>query len=270
MYEKHRKDVKMDRILSVLVIEDEELTSREVVDCIEKDEGLKLAAATNNSHEALELVRMHLPNVIILDLELHYGGGNGILFLHELHKMELELPPYILVTTHNMSDVTLEQVRKLGADFILTKYETGYSAQYVIDNINLMRHGIRQKNISKGLEIPISPAEKDRKLITRIQREMDLIGIKPNAVGYKYLVDAIFLTYKGERGNISKMLAPKYRKTDKSIERAMQNAIKQAWVTNDVEELLKHYTARVSIDRGAPTLTEFICHYATKIDRDVD
>lgn len=259
--------MEMDRILSVLIIEDEEIASAELIECIEKDEGLKLANATNNSFEALELVRMHLPNVIILDLELHRGGGNGILFLHELHKMELELPPYILVTTHNMSDVTLEQVRSLGADFTLAKYETNYSAQYVIDNINLMRHAIRQKNTSKGLEMPVSPAETDRKLLTRIQREMDLIGIKPSSVGYKYLVDSIFLTYKGETGNIAKVLAPKYKKTDKSIERAMQNAIKQAWTTNDIDELLTHYTARIRSDRGVPTLMEFICYYAMKIER---
>ena len=258
----------MDRILSVLLVEDEENICRELTECIAKDDGLKLASVTNNSHEALELVRMHLPNVIILDLELNYGGGNGIHFLHELHKMQLDLPPYILVTTHNMSDVTLEQARKLGADFTLTKYEANYSAQYVVDNINLMRYAIRQKNISKGLEIPISPAETDRKIMTRIQRELDLVGINPSAVGYKYLVDAIFLTYKGESRNIAKVLAPKYRKTDKSIERAMQNAIKHAWTTNDVEELLKHYTARVNIDRGCPTLMEFIFHYAMKIERE--
>lgn len=260
----------MDRILSVLIVEDEEITCEELKECIGKDEGLKLAAATNNSYEALELVRMHLPNVIILDLELHHGGGNGILFLHELRKIDLELPPYILITTHNMSDVTLEQVRKLGADFTLSKYERNYSAQYVIDNINLMRHAIRQKNISKGLEIPLSPADSDRKIMTYIQRKMDLIGINPSAVGYKYLVDAIFLTYKGETGNIAKVLASKYRKTDKSIERAMQNAIKQAWTTNDIEELLEHYTARIRSDRGVPTLMEFISHYVTKIDQEME
>ena len=260
----------MDRILSVLIVEDEESTCEELKACIEKDEGLKLAAATNNSYEALELVRMHLPNVIILDLELHYGGGNGILFLHELRKIDLTLPPYILITTHNMSDVTLEQVRTLGADFTLTKYETNYSAQYVIDNINLMRHAIRQKNTSKGLEMPLSPADSDRKIMTHIQRKMDLIGISPRAVGYKYLVDAIFLTYKGETGNIAKILAPKYRKTDKSIERAMQNAIKQAWTTNDIEELLEHYTAHIRSDRGVPTLMEFISHCVMKIKQEME
>lgn len=255
----------MDRTLSVLLVEDEEQICNEIKQCIASDEGLKLVEITNNSHKAIELVNMHLPNVIILDLELHYGGGNGILFLHELNQLDLKVPPYILVTTHNMSDVTLEQVRTLGADFILTKYETGYNAQYVIDHINLMRHAIRKKNSSNGLEILISPADTERKLVTRIQRELDLIGINPKAVGYKYLIDAILLTINGETANVSRALAPKYGKTEKSIERAMQNAIKQAWVTNDIDDLLKYYTAKVRIDRGSPTLMEFVWYYARKV-----
>lgn len=259
----------MDRTLSILLIEDDEAACTELKHCIDSHENLKLAAITNNSHEALELVRIHLPNVIILDLELHYGGGNGLLFLHALKNISLAQPPFILVTTHNMSMVTLEQVRQLGADFTLTKYETGYSAEYVIDNINLMRPAILRKNASNGLETTISPAEKDQKLIQRIQRELDLVGINPRAVGYKYLVDSIKLIMDGETSNVSRVLAPKYNKTEKSIERAMQNAIKQAWVTSDVDDLLKYYTAKVRVDRGAPTLMEFICHYATKIKSDL-
>ena len=259
----------MDRTLSVLLIEDEEATCEEISQCIATDEGLKLVAITNNSHTAIELVEMHLPNVIILDLELHHGGGNGILFLHQLKQLNLKLPPYILVTTHNMSDVTLEQVRSLGADFTLTKYEAGYNAQYVIDHINLMRPAIHKKNSSNGLESLISPAETERKLTVRIQRELDLIGINPKAVGYKYLTDAILLTINGETANVSRALAPKYGKTEKSIERAMQNAIKQAWVTNDIEDLLKYYTAKVRIDRGSPTLMEFVWYYARKVEMEV-
>ena len=50
----------------------------------------------------------------------------------------------------------------------------------------------------------------------------------------------------------------------------MQNAIKQAWTTNDVEDLLQFYTARIRPDRGAPTLMEFVCYYANKIKNDID
>lgn len=259
----------MERTLSILLIEDDEATCEELKQCIDKEDTLKLAAITNNSHEALELVRIHLPNVIILDLELHYGGGNGLLFLNKLKNISLKQPPYILVTTHNMSEVTLEQVRQLGADFTLTKYEQGYCAQYVIDSIHLMRPAILRKNASYGQETTITPAEKDQKLIQRIQRELDLVGINPRAVGYKYLVDSIKLIIDGETSNISRVLAPKYNKTEKSIERAMQNAIKQAWVTSDVDDLLTYYTAKIRVDRGSPTLMEFVCYYATKIKSDL-
>lgn len=260
----------MEKTLSVLLIEDDEQTCNEIKQCIDKYEDLKLVAITNNSHEALELVRIHLPNLIILDIELHFGSGNGMMFLNELKQLNLDYPPFILVTTHNMSDVTLEQVRELGADFTLAKYEQGYSAQYVIDNIQLMRPAILRKNATSPNERLLSPAETEQKLIKRIQRELDLVGINPKAVGYKYLVDSILLVINGEDTNISRVLAPKYGKTDKSIERAMQNAIKQAWVTSDVDDLLKYYTAKIRIDRGSPTLMEFICYYATKLKSDME
>ena len=69
------------------------------------------------------------PDAIILDLELHEGGGNGLFFLSKLHDLGLEKLPYILITTQNTSNVTLEAARQLGADFIITKYERDYSAQ---------------------------------------------------------------------------------------------------------------------------------------------
>ena len=73
---------------------------------------------TNNSFDAIEMVKNYLPDAVILDLELHLGGGNGLLFLNELKKLTLTRRPYILVTTNNSSNITLEQARSLGANFI--------------------------------------------------------------------------------------------------------------------------------------------------------
>ena len=164
-----------------------------------------------------------------------------------------------------MSDVTLEQARQLGADFTLTKYEKGYSADYVIENILLMRPAILKKNTMVAPLPDMSPAEEEELLAKRIKRELDLVGIKPKAVGYNYLVDAILLLVQGSDANIARTLAPKYKKTEKSIERAMQNAIKQAWNTNDIEDLLNYYTAKIRSDKGCPTLMEFVYYYADRI-----
>lgn len=260
----------MDKILSVLLIEDDVAACNELRQCIAKHDTLKLVETTNDSHKALDLVRVHLPNVVILDLELHHGGGNGLLFLNDLKKLSLEYQPYILITTNNMSEVTLEQARKMGADFTLTKYEDGYCAEYVVEHIELMRSAIIKKN-SKFMPLPdITPAEADQLLIKRIHREMELIGINPKSLGFQYLIDSIFLATKGHDINVSHQLAPKYGKSSVSIERAMQNAIKQAWTTNDVDDLLQFYTARIRPERGAPTMMEFVCYYASKLKNDID
>jgi hypothetical protein len=47
-------------------------------------------------------------------------------------------------------------------------------------------------------------------------------------------------------------------------------ALSRAWDnTDDIERLLKIYTAPIRKDVGAPTPTEFIHYYADKIRRDM-
>ena len=258
----------MNTILSILIIEDDKQACDELTQCIAQYDDMKVVAVCNNSQEAFDKTRFLLPNVIILDLELHQGGGNGLMFLDSLLTSPLSVDPFILVTTNNMSAVMLEQARAMGADFTLTKYEQGYSAQYVIDNIRMLRNAILRKNSTNHL-ITISPAEEEQLIIGRIQRELDLIGIKAKAKGYNYLVDSIYLVIKDDDKHLSKTLAEKYKKSNTSIERAMQNAIKQAWTTNDIDDLLKYYTARIRSDKGYPTMMEFIYYYANKVKMDV-
>ena len=50
----------------------------------------------------------------------------------------------------------------------------------------------------------------------------------------------------------------------------MQNAIKSAWRTNDIDDLLTYYTAKINPNRGVPTLTEFIYYYANQITNETD
>lgn len=259
----------MNEILSILIVEDDKLACDELTRCIAQHEDMKVVAICNNSQDALEQARFHLPNVIILDLELHLGGGNGLMFLDSLLTNPLSLNPFILVTTNNMSTVTLDQAKALGADFTLTKYEKGYSAQYVIDNIRILRNAILRKNSATHLA-SIAPAVEEQLIISRIQRELNLVGIKAKAKGYKYLVDAITLVITDQDTHLSRTLAEKYKKSNTSIERAMQNAIKQAWTTNSIDDLYINYTAKIRPEKGYPTMMEFIYYYANKIKMDMN
>lgn len=250
--------------MCVLLIEDNENECRAIQDYAEMVDGVNIAGVTGDAEEALELVTALIPDVIILDLELHKGGGNGLLFLVGLAQMELSFRPYILITTNNVSDMTFESARQLGADFILAKYETKYSAQYVVEFVRMLKNTMRKRTIPESAHTS-TPQERDQRYIQRIQRELNLIGISPKALGMKYLTDAILITIHEPEPNLSHILAQKYRKTDASVERAMQNAINQAWRNTDPEELMQYYTARIRSDRGMPTLMEFVAFYAAKI-----
>lgn len=261
----------MNRSLTVLLIEDDKKACSDIERYADLCDDIDLAAITNNSTEALELTQYHLPDAVILDLELHHGGGNGILYLEGLSTLNLTHVPFILVTTNNSSQITFDYARKLGADFILAKYEANYSAQYVVDFLRSMHDSILAKNADKvdSIQVSGSPEAHERKLRQRIQRELDRVGINPKTVGYRYLIDAIAMIYHKPEVNISSIIAANYQKTDASVERAMQNAINSAWRHTDIEDLLKYYTARIHSDKAVPTTMEFIYYYVNKLKNEV-
>lgn len=257
----------MNQELNVILIEDDRAACERFIECTYAIEDLSITATTNNSYHAIELVKELLPDAIILDLELNEGQGNGLLFLHDLKKLNLPYKPYILITTNNSSSVTYDYARRFGADFIMSKYQTDYSEQNVLEFLTMMKDTI-QHNINKTNNHYVtveSPQQREKQLRKRINYELDHIGISPKAVGYKYLTDAILLIINDQENNLCTTIAQKYGKSDPSVERAMQNAINKAWRSNDIDELMNYYTARISSEKGVPTLTEFIYYYANKI-----
>lgn len=257
--------------LTILLVEDDMDTCNAFQNYVQCLDDIRLIGITNSAYDALTLVQSNQPDVILLDLELHQGCGNGMFFLLELQQLSLPHRPYILITTYNVSQTTFETARHLGADFILCKYEIGYSVQYVIDFIYAMKDVIlaqkssQHSSISTTLQTPQTSENYESKIRHWIQNELTLIGISPKVIGFQYLIDAIFLINQNNDTHQIHSIAQKYKKSDASVERAMQNAINRAWRTNDPDILLKHYTAVIRSDRGVPTLMEFIYYYVTQL-----
>ena len=68
----------MKSVVSILLVEDDTRTCRELEDCLDGESELELLGITSSSIEAFQMVCDMLPDVIILDLELHEGGGSGL------------------------------------------------------------------------------------------------------------------------------------------------------------------------------------------------
>lgn len=257
----------MDRKLSILLVEDDRTVYEEFIEYIEKSNDAALIGVTNDSAKAIEYIKDLLPDVVILDLELHNGSGNGLMVLQGLKQSVISKYPYILITTNNSSPITYESARQLGADFIMSKHQANYSVKNVMEFLRIMKAAIHsRKETSCAAHATTEPTEvKNKRIISRISSELNYVGISPKAVGYQYLIDAILLVINQPMQNLCNAIGKKYGKTESSVERAMQNAINRAWHTSDIDNLLKYYTARISSEKGVPTITEFVYYYANKI-----
>lgn len=256
----------MDKKLEILIVEDDITLCNQLRILIEDSEDMYLIAITNSSDEAVKYIKDTLPDAVILDLELHQGKGSGLHVLHEVRSLSLSKTPYYLITTNNSSTTTYETARTLGADYIISKHQEGFSPQSVLDFLRIIHPTIVSVQNSSNISVPKeTQAQYSKRIYQRIFAELNHIGINPKSVGYAYLADAIYHMAKQPSHNICTVLADKYNKTETSIERAMQNAINRAWKTCSIDELLHYYKAKISSAKGNPTITEFICYYANII-----
>lgn len=255
----------------ILLVEDDIDVCNNFQNCFYKNKNMSLIGITNNSKKAIELIKLNLPYAVILDLELHTGGGNGLEVLQGVKELDLSFKPFFLVTTNNTSSIIFEQARNLGADFIMHKHEQGYSEEVAIAFL-LNIYDTIYKNFKKkapDLNDLKSPAELTKIIEKRAYSYLDLIGVSPKMKGYNYLADGIVMVYNGERYCICNKVAEKHNKTESSVERAMQNAIQKAWRTSDINDLEKYYTAKIQGSKGVPTITEFVFYYANVIKAEV-
>lgn len=264
----------MPKRIDLLVIEDDEATCLAYEEYCRDKEDVFLIGTSAHSDEALKITEEFQPNAVVLDLELTYGSGSGLDYLMGFDKLHLNVVPYVLVVTNNLSQTTYSVVRRMGADFIIAKTQPDYSVEYVV---NFLRSVIDCIPDTSANRVTNGPAIKKRmeedynnRMIKKIGTELDIIGINPRFKGRNYLRDAIEMICRKDQTYICNEIGKKYGKTSASVERAMQNAIDRAWKTTDITTLEEHYRAYINPKKGVPTLTEFIYYYADKVKNNMD
>lgn len=254
--------------MKVLLVEDDEIECAIYKEIIKNKEDIKLVDSTNSSKEAIKYVKNYKPDAVILDLELTNGEGSGFEFIEDLKKLKLNKKPKIVVTTNIYSDSVYNFLHKNKVDFIFYKNQVNYSHNNVL-NILLLLNEYEEPNKLEKIELDNN--SENEKLSNLINNELDLIGVASHLKGRKYLFDSIqFIiqnSEKEENVSIIQFLVNKYKRSNSTISRAMQNAILHAWRISSLEDLTTLYTARINYETGVPTPTEFIYYYADKIKK---
>ena len=252
--------------MKLLLIEDD-VKEHDIYKEIEKTRNdIKFIAMTNSDEEGINIVEKYKPDGIILDLELTKGTGTGFNFLEKLNKLKLKNKPKIIVTTNICSESVYEFLHENNVDFIFYKKQNDYSQDKVINTLLLL------KGYSNNIVKVIKDEKECKNIIDeKINKELDLIGVSAHLQGRKYLHDEIYYIIENynntDKITTMQYLVRKYKKSNSTISRAMQNAILHAWRISPLEDLITHYTARINYETGVPTPTEFMYYYANKIKK---
>lgn len=260
-----------DNPMPLLLIEDDVAECIKFKDCSNRRADIAFVGMTGSSDEGLKYLQTRLPEGIILDLQLTKGKGSGLQFLTLLKETELAFRPIIVVTTTNQSTLVYRHIERMGVDWVFCKEQNGYSADLVIETLLDLRkslHSVQRDGTPSELLTLESPEERRQNIIRRIEIELDLVGINARYKGRDYLHEAILILIISDKettGSAIDQVAAKYKTAYSVVTRVMQTAINKAWDNANIEDLVIHYTARVSIKTGVPSPPDFIHYYANKI-----
>ena len=258
-----------EKPMKILIIEDDTNDCNDFLTSIKKREDIELIAMTDSDIEGLRFVRLKRPEGIVLDIELNNstsGNVDSLGFLSELKKINLAYKPIIIVTTHINSKRTYEILHREGVDMILYKDHPNYSSDYVLNKFLSLRE-LSPKQTVETLKEELQ--ENEDRISDCIYHELDLIGVTAKLKGRQYIHDAILYLIQNENNDMSviRHLTKIYKKSSNTITNGIQNAIIHAWRVSSIEDLERHYTARVNYETGIPTPMEFLYYYVDKIKK---
>ena len=256
--------------MKILVLEDDIQDCNKLLDAARSREDIEIVAITDSDVDALQHVKVKHPEGIIVDIELNNsknGNTDSFDFLENLKKLKLNYVPVVIVTTHINTKTTYDILHRIGVDLILYKDHPNYSANSVFNKFISLRKNVQDV---KDTSVEAILQDEEERLSECIYHELDLVGITANLKGRQYIHDAVFyLIQNNNNSDISviQYLSNLHKKSTSTITNGIQNAIIHGWRVSAIEDLMKHYTAKINIQTGIPTPMELIYYYVDKVKK---
>ena len=239
----------------VLVVDDNRRIVNLLKNALEKEEEVEVVGTASDGEEALQMIHLKRPDVVLLDLIMPKIDGLGV-----MERMQRpDFPVHPQVTEHAFA---------LGAAYYILK---PFDTRVIIARVKSV--GMTGE---KGDKVVTTVFENRNRLQNHsmeaeITQTIHEIGVPAHIKGYQYLRDAILMSVSDTEmlGAITKRLYPniakKHQTTPSRVERAIRHAIEVAWSRGKVDTIEELFGYTVSDRKGKPTNSEFIALLADKI-----
>jgi two-component system, NarL family, response regulator len=182
----------MSPLLKLLLVEDDELFRLGLATCLRQEPKIALVVEATDGETALNLVRQHDLDVVVLDLSL--PGLNGLETCQQLQQSHPNLPVLIL-TAHPDKDIVLNLI-EVGAKGYCRK---GIDAEQLILAIRSISCGATWWDRNASLQIYTALGQIDRALplVEQLQltkRELEVLALIAEGRTNVQISAALFIT----------------------------------------------------------------------------
>ncbi len=255
----------MEQKISVLIADDNQEYASAAENYLKKDSDIEVIGCAYDGAEALEMIKMCKPDVLLLDIVMPNIDGIGV--LERLQHMQDS--PAVIVITSAAKESIAQQCFALGASYFIAK---PVEFEGLIQRIKMFGTASSERGNKTEKEFAANGVSRNlpdmETLVTDIIHE---IGIPAHIKGYQYLRYAIMMVVDNLEiiNSITKELYPsvakKYATTPSRVERAIRHAIEVAWDRGDMEVLNSFFGYTIANSKGKPTNSEFIAMIADKL-----
>ncbi len=253
--------------IRVLIVDDNREYVEVLCSVLKKESRVEVVGCAYDGLEAINLIRMTEPDIMVLDMVMPNLDGIGV--LERMETLRLKKVPRILVVSAVLNDSIAAKTIALGAEYFMLK---PVNFDVLVDRITMFA---KEEEAQSG---EFRPQEKRTALKrdagdieTMVTDVIHEIGIPAHIKGYQYLRHAIIMVIKDLDmiNSITKELYPTVAKdfntTPSRVERAIRHAIEVAWDRGDTEVLNSFFGYTIANSKGKPTNSEFIAMIADKL-----
>lgn len=249
----------MKNKITVGIAEDNDIVSATLAEIVKSEEAFDLVGIARNGQEAINVIKEHNPDVMLLDVVMPAGGGLDVLSTFQVEG-DWDTK-FIMVSAIGDEKITRDAF-SMGADYYIMKpFEAG--------NIIRRIYSVMQEP-AEG-----TSAKSDRELGRRITKSLVTLGVPAQLNGYTYLKEAIQLAVENPdvvsavTKKIYPVIAENHSATAQSVERAIRHAIEVSWNRGSVQEMNKMFGYTINHEKGKPTNSEYIAMIADRIRMDL-
>ena len=252
----------------VLLVDDNKRIVNLLKEALTKEPDMEVVGTAPDGEEALRMIELYKPDVVLLDLIMPKIDGLGV--MEKLRKSNSGRIPKIIVVSAVSQESVTENAFELGAAYYILK---PFDTHMVVNRTRAV--ALNNEKDNRVINTVFTNQQHNKKKINNLEADVTNIiheiGVPAHIKGYQYLRDAIIMSVSDNEmlGSITKRLYPTIAKNHKTtssrVERAIRHAIEVAWSRGKMDTIEELFGYTVNSGKGKPTNSEFVALIADKI-----